>query len=165
MPATADILLGNNWLKEHKSVIHCEEDALITEKDKRWKISGIVVQSASVAESAVKLITVNVVTKLMKDDNVDSMGWVCVRFPEDGLKSRLSVAALATLCSKYKQVLEQPPVDRSAPGGPEMEIHPIKRSEPVARIPYCLPHAEMAEVEKWIGKLLKKDYIRTSTSP
>ncbi|KAJ1667664.1 hypothetical protein IW140_001279 [Coemansia sp. RSA 1813] len=115
MPAMVDILLGNNRLKEHKSVFHCEEDIVfIAERYKLWKISGTVVQAASVAENAIKLITANAVAKLIEDGDVDSMGWVCVRFPEDSLKSQLSVAALATsqedqlatLCSRYKQVLE-----------------------------------------------------------
>ncbi|KAJ1664546.1 hypothetical protein EV178_003962, partial [Coemansia sp. RSA 1646] len=121
--------------------------------------SGTVVRSASVAENAVKPITVNAMTKLVKDDDVNSMDRVCVRYPEDGLKSQLFVAALATsqevqlatLCSKYKQVLEQLPVSRLAPGGPEMEIHLTEGSEPVAKAPYGLSHAEIAEMEKRIG--------------
>ncbi|KAJ2091672.1 hypothetical protein IW138_001654 [Coemansia sp. RSA 986] len=86
-----DILLGNNRLKEHKSVFHCEEDIVfIAERYKLWKISGTVVQAASVAENAIKLITANAVAKLIEDGDVDSMGWVCVRFPEDSLKSQFT---------------------------------------------------------------------------
>ncbi|KAJ2091799.1 hypothetical protein IW138_001488, partial [Coemansia sp. RSA 986] len=155
--STADILLDSSWLKEYKSVIHCEEDVVsIAEEHKRWKISGTVVLAASAAENAVKPITVNAMTKLMKNDDVASMGWICVRFPKDGLKSQLSIAALvtsqearlATLCSKYKQILEQPPVSQPAPGSPEMEIHLTERSESIARAPYRLSHAEIAGMEK-----------------
>ncbi|PIA12716.1 DNA/RNA polymerase [Coemansia reversa NRRL 1564] len=138
---TEDAIIGNDWLKHNAGVINCKSD---------------------IVEFGPRELA-------QKNDEIDEWGWIHLDWPDDGVKIAAICSSqerqLDKLRAKYAGVLDEPPKGPPAKGGPEMEIHLKEGTAPIAKPPYRLAHAETVELERQLAELLKKGYIRPSSSP
>lgn len=162
-----DVIIGNDWLKHNAGVINCKSD--IVEFGPRGKRQIICGNNAPKLLDKAKPLSIHGLELAQKNDEIDEWGWIRLNWPDDGVKiaaiSSSQERQLDKLRAKYAGVLDEPPTGPPAKGGPEMEIHLKEGTAPIAKPPYRLAHAETVELERQLAELLKKGYIRPSSSP
>ncbi|KAJ2807551.1 hypothetical protein H4R20_001238 [Coemansia guatemalensis] len=153
-----DVIIGNDWLKHNAGVINCKSD--IVEFRPRSKRQSICGNNAPKSLDKAKPLSIHRLELAHKNDKIDKWGWICLEWPDDGVKiaaiSTLQECQLDKLCAKYAGVLDEPPTGPLAKGRPKMEIHLKEGTVPITKLPYRLAHAEMVELECQLAELLKK---------
>ncbi|KAJ2821374.1 hypothetical protein GGI24_004235, partial [Coemansia furcata] len=143
LPIAEDIILGNNWLREHDGQIHCQRDTMTFMHDgKKHTIRGI--NSSVIAEtvSAATLpvpppIKLSAIRASYTAGEVEEIGCVKLIWPQDNVVQVSAISEhhadqLHDLCACFASVLEALPTMVPPMGGPEMEIHIMEGKAPVS---------------------------------
>ncbi len=167
-----DIILGQDWLQAHRSVLSYDGDNVLSFKHlgKVYSVPHENTLLQDLASPGIALVTAHTVVRCLSDPQVNTksfMAWVKQSKAADVMvheESELDPAVKA-LIRDYPEILtNDPPV--GLPKGHTVHAIPLQHEgQTVYRNMYRLSPKEREEVHRQVSDFLRRGLIRPSTSP
>lgn len=160
----SDVVLGVDWLKEYNHVTFDFQKCsiIINRGEDKVELWG------TEYKSECKTISSKRLSKLLKNKQVSSQGYLCMISNHSDIKWNSEYSSrevqVRDLLKEYKDVFKEPtglPPHRNQ----DHKIPLIEGSLPVNQRNYRVPYIQKAEIEKQIGEMLTSGVIQASTSP
>ncbi|CAA7046019.1 unnamed protein product [Microthlaspi erraticum] len=154
--ARFDVILGMDWLSSYKAQLDCERGRITFKGSQRQKIAY---QGIS-PSTAVALVAALLIEKQLECGEAYLIAISVVEEEDD---KELRVEDISVVCEYgdvFKALTELPP-SRKNPFTISLE----PGTAPIARAPYRMAPAELAELKTQLEDLMDKGFIRPSSSP
>ncbi|KAI3798017.1 hypothetical protein L1987_33283 [Smallanthus sonchifolius] len=146
-----DIVLGMDWLASNQACILCDKKAIeLHTKGNNLNIHG------DKLSNSVGIISMLKATKYLRKGCLAYL----VSVTTDTRKKIEDVPVVVEFTDVFLNELPGIPPEREV----EFKINQVPGMTPIAKVPYRLAPTEMAELKKLLDELLKKVFIRTSSS-
>ncbi|KAJ1890926.1 hypothetical protein LPJ66_007204, partial [Kickxella alabastrina] len=94
LPVLTDIIIGNDWLRQHDSTIVCKNDKHDTMyRNRRWTLTGL----HALADNLSVSLTISTLHRAHSIDKLKGWGWLKLSIPDNISITLLQVTAITTI--------------------------------------------------------------------
>ena len=150
-----DVILGMDWLSEHRAVVDCESKKMIMRPLDSEEIVVIGERSNPLQ---------NVISAIKAEKMVRKGCEAHLIFALKAEKGELELSRIPTVCDfpeVFPEELPGLPPEREV----EFAIDVVPEAKPVSKAPYRMAPVELKELKVQLQELLDKGFIRPSVSP
>ncbi|KAJ1894822.1 hypothetical protein LPJ66_004953 [Kickxella alabastrina] len=104
LPVSTDIILSNDWLRQHDGIIACKNDKLdITYTNRCWTLTGL----HAPADDLSVPMTISTLHTAHTNDEIEGWGWLKLSFPNDTSTTLLQVTAISATNKNHLKWLSE----------------------------------------------------------